>query len=181
MTLVGFRIDDRLLHGQVVENWIERLRPDLIIVASDRAAADPLTRELQAAAMPPRVGLEVVALDGAPAAAARGRGRVFVIAGSPADALVLVESGLRPPEIVVGGLHHEGGKERLLDFVYVDENDRAHLRRILELGLKLVAQDVPQHRARDLAPLLADAAGGGCDEQSPKVKNRGGHRVGGGG
>jgi mannose/fructose/N-acetylgalactosamine-specific phosphotransferase system component IIB len=154
MTLVGFRIDDRLMHGQVVENWVGELRPDLVLVANARAAADPLTRALYAAALPPGVALEVVPVEDATAAAAAGAARVLLIVGSPADALRLVEAGLRPAVVTVGGLHHVAGKERLLDFVYVDEEDREALRRLAARGLPLAAQDVPRRQPRDLAALL---------------------------
>ncbi len=158
MSIVGFRIDDRLLHGQVVENWIQWLRPDLIVVASERASADPLTHDLYAAAMPPGVDVDVVPLARAVEAATRPPGRVLLIVESPADALALIEGGLRPLAITVGGLHHDTGKERLLDFVYLNEDDRDALRHLLALGYEVIAQDVPRHRPNDLGPLLAGAA-----------------------
>ncbi len=154
MSLVGFRIDDRLLHGQVVENWIEALRPGLIVVANDRAAADAFTQELYAAALPPGVRLIVAPLPAAWAAAREFGGRVFMIAATPADALALVELGLDTDTITIGGLHHASGKERVLDYVYLDGTDRDHLRRLSGRGMVLVAQDVPKRRAIDLAPLL---------------------------
>jgi mannose/fructose/N-acetylgalactosamine-specific phosphotransferase system component IIB len=157
MSLVGFRIDDRLLHGQVIENWIESLRPELVVVANAGAAGDPLIRRLYAAAMPPGIGLEVAPIAGAAAIASRAAERVLLIVGSPADALAVIEAGVRPEAITVGGLHHAGGKTRLLDFVYVDEGDREALQSLVALGLKLIAQDVPRHRPRDLAPLVASA------------------------
>jgi len=157
MTLAGFRIDDRLFHGQVVENWIDWLRPGLVVVANARVVGDPITRELWEAAMPSGVTLEVLPVEAAAAAIARAAGRVLLIVESPADALVLVEAGVRPEAITVGGLHHAGGKEKLLEFVWVDEADRAALRRLAAAGIALVAQDVPGRHPRDLRPLLEGA------------------------
>ncbi len=154
MTLVGFRIDDRLLHGQVVENWIEALRPDVIVVASDRVAGDAFTRELYAAALPPGIRLVVAPIPAAAAAARDSTERVLLITGSAGDALALVGAGVAVSAVTVGGVHHAGGKERILDFVYLDDDDREALRRLHAAGIALVAQDVPRRRPADLAPLL---------------------------
>jgi mannose/fructose/N-acetylgalactosamine-specific phosphotransferase system component IIB len=157
MTPIDCRLDDRLLHGQVVENWIEILRPDLILVANDRVAGDPFTRELYAAALPPAVALAVEPLACAAARLRAAAGRVLLIAGSAADALALVREGIGVDRIVVGGLHHAPGKERVLDFVYLDAADRAALRALAAAGIALVAQDVPSRRPTDLTPLLGPA------------------------
>jgi mannose/fructose/N-acetylgalactosamine-specific phosphotransferase system component IIB len=159
MTPIAFRIDDRLMHGQVVENWIEALRPGLVVVANDRAAADPFTRELYAAALPPGVLLAVEPLARAAARVRAFSGRVFVIAGAAADALALVAGGIAVTEITVGGIHHAAGKERVLEFVYLDAADRAALRELVAARIALVAQDVPSRRPVDLAPLLAPCGG----------------------
>ena len=158
MTRVDFRLDDRLLHGQVVENWIEALHPDLVLVASDLAAADDFTRELYAAALPPAVALAVEPLAQAAARVRAASGRVLVIAGSAADALALVRDGIAVARITVGGVHHASGKERVLEFVYLDAADRTALRALQAAGIALIAQDVPSRRPTDLAPLLGAAS-----------------------
>jgi mannose/fructose/N-acetylgalactosamine-specific phosphotransferase system component IIB len=163
MARIDFRIDDRLLHGQVVENWLETLRPDLVVVANDRAAADPFIRELWKAALPPGIALAVEPLTGAGARVNDSSGRVLVIAGTAADALVLVRGGISVAAITVGGIHHAGGRERVLDFVYLDAADRAALHRLLAAGITLVAQDVPSRRPTDLAPLLGPPPATGDD------------------
>lgn len=158
MTRIDFRLDDRLLHGQVVENWIETLHPDLVLVASDRAAADEFTRELYLAALPPAVALAVEPLAQAAARARAACGRVLLIAGSAADALALVRDGIDVARITVGGIHHAGGKEKVLEFVYLDAADRTALRALRDAGITLIAQDVPGRRPTDLGPLLGAAS-----------------------
>jgi mannose/fructose/N-acetylgalactosamine-specific phosphotransferase system component IIB len=161
MGVVGFRIDDRLLHGQVVENWLEVLRPKRVVVVSDGAFADALLLELYRAALPPGVNVEVLPVAGAAARiAALAREPVLLLAGSPADALALVEDGVQVASIIVGGLHHAPGRERVLDFVYLSAADRAALAALRARGVALVAQDVPCRTAVDLSPLLAGEHGG---------------------
>jgi mannose/fructose/N-acetylgalactosamine-specific phosphotransferase system component IIB len=155
MTLAGFRIDDRLLHGQVVENWLEVLRPKRVLVVSDRAFGDPLLLELYRAALPPGIGVEVLPVAGAAARiAATAREPVLVITASPEDALAILEEGAAVERVVVGGLHHAPGRLRVLDFIYLGAADRAALAALRARGVRLVAQDVPRRAEVDLGPLL---------------------------
>jgi len=157
MAVVGFRIDDRLLHGQVVENWIEALRPRRVLVVNDTAAGDPILPELYHSALPPNVAVELRTVADAPAAIAAARDPLLVLVGSPADALALVDHGVALERIVVGGLHHAPGRDRLLEFVYLGAADRQALAELAARGIALVAQDVPRRHPIDLGPLLAGA------------------------
>jgi mannose/fructose/N-acetylgalactosamine-specific phosphotransferase system component IIB len=159
MGIAGFRIDDRLLHGQVVENWLEVLRPKRVVVVSDGAFGDPILLELYRAALPPGVEVDVFPIAGAAARlAAFGHEPVLVLTASPADALALVEDGVEVGTINVGGLHHAPGRERVLDYVYLGAADRAALAALRARGIELVAQDVPRRTAVDLSPLLEQGA-----------------------
>ena len=108
MAIALMRVDDRLVHGQVVEGWLPSLGVDLIVVVSDAAAADPVQASLMKMAMPPSVGLLVVSVADAPDAlsspkmAAR---RALVLVPGPAEALSLLKRGVAVQRVNVGGLH----------------------------------------------------------------------------
>jgi len=44
MALVFVRIDNRLIHGQVLEAWVPFVRADCIVVANDDIARKPLQK-----------------------------------------------------------------------------------------------------------------------------------------
>ncbi|MEZ0240776.1 MAG: PTS sugar transporter subunit IIB, partial [Chloroflexota bacterium] len=46
MTLKLVRVDDRLIHGQVVAIWLKALRAQRIVIVDDRTAADEFLREI---------------------------------------------------------------------------------------------------------------------------------------
>jgi PTS system mannose-specific IIB component len=60
MNLVLVRIDDRLIHGQVVGGWLPVIQAERIVVASDRAAADSLQTGLMRLAVPDHVAVDVL-------------------------------------------------------------------------------------------------------------------------
>ena len=63
MELALLRIDDRLVHGQVVIGWIPHLKAQAVVVASDAAAADATQTMLMEMAMPEEVALHVLPVE----------------------------------------------------------------------------------------------------------------------
>lgn len=155
MTWVLHRIDDRLIHGQVVVAWGHRLNPRAIWVVDDDAASSAWERELLESAAP---GVEVRVLtvaDAAPAHAEQAQrpGGTLLLVRDLATARALVEAGAAIASFNVGGLHYAPGKDKVNDYVYLDAADREDARVLLARGVALVVQDVPAARAEDLASL----------------------------
>jgi mannose/fructose/N-acetylgalactosamine-specific phosphotransferase system component IIB len=140
------RVDDRLLHGQVVLGWGQILAPRAYLIADDQAATDPWEREAFASAAPPGVELRVLGLE----AFARGEandlaaeGTVVLVRGLPQVA-ALVARGFRPRAGVnLGGLHARGGSREILPYVHLTPGDEQLLASLLAAGVSVYAQDLP--------------------------------------
>ena len=155
MSWVTQRVDDRLIHGQVVIAWGERLHPERIVIVDDATAANEWERELLASAAP---GIQVIVLSVADGAATHGAeaqrpGGAFLLMRSLATALALVERGAHIPVLTLGGLHYAAGKDKISDYVYLDEADRSAARALLSRGVRLEVQDVPASRPQPLESL----------------------------
>ncbi|MFM7232240.1 MAG: PTS sugar transporter subunit IIB [bacterium] len=155
MSWVLQRIDDRLIHGQVLIAWGSRLAPARIWVVDDGVAATPWERDLFREAAP---GIEVRVTTVAEAAAAHAAeaaaaGAAFLLVRDLATARRLVEAGAAPGDWNVGGLHYAPGKDKVNDYVYLDAADRAEARALTAAGATLVVQDVPSTRPQTLAAL----------------------------
>lgn len=160
MAFVLVRIDDRLIHGQVSMAWGAALEPDRIVLANDDVASTEWKCDLYCDFDALGAAISVLSLDGFLEAVREGRWadeRVLLVVGSPRDLLALLDGGLDVPEANVGGLHGETKRE-ILPYVFVDDDDVRALLEIQGRGTKLTAQDVPQSRGIDLAPLLGNAA-----------------------
>ena len=146
---VVVRIDDRLLHGQVLLGWAGSLQPQRIVLAHDGIAADPVQRELYASLGEGdyEVVVESVAAAASRLASAATAGGTLMIVGSAADALALTENNAPLTEVNVGGLHYSAGKKRLLDYVYLDHDEATQLATLIERGVHLEARDLPGARA----------------------------------
>jgi len=148
-------VDDRLIHGQVVVAWGQRLRPARIWVVDDAAAADAWEREALAMSAP---GIEVQVVTVAEAAAAfvtesAASGGAFLLVRDLRAALALAEAGAPLTAYTIGGLHYAPGKTKLNEYVYLDDEDRRAARALLARGIQLLAQDVPGTRPMPLAEI----------------------------
>jgi mannose/fructose/N-acetylgalactosamine-specific phosphotransferase system component IIB len=161
MSLALARIDDRLVHGQVVLVWGQSLSATRLLVADDAVAANPWERELMGTTAEDMEVL-VVAIADLPERLESERergGATILLLRSPAAALAAVEAGAAIDELNLGGLHFAPGKEKILDYLYLDETDRLALTALQEKGVRLIAQDVPASRPIDAREFLS---GGGA-------------------
>lgn len=150
------RIDDCLLHAQVLHTWTAAFAPQRLVLAQDRVAADP-TLAAHYRALAEEVAIEVTTVAAAAAALRPGGDwpRTLLVVGSAADALRLVEEGAAVRHIQVGGLHAPAGKPIAADVVLDVDATRA-LQALLARGVELEARNLPSTGAvRIDAALLA--------------------------
>jgi mannose/fructose/sorbose-specific phosphotransferase system IIB component len=157
MPVVLVRIDDRLVHGQVVEGWLKAIRATHIVVVSDQVAADETQKALYLLAVPQGIKLSCLSLQQAAEAwtgPAWKKERVLVLMSSPQDVLALVEKGATMESVNVGGLHYREGRIQILKAVSVDERDVAALKALSRRGVFLEARPLPLDEPIELKAYL---------------------------
>jgi mannose/fructose/N-acetylgalactosamine-specific phosphotransferase system component IIB len=144
--VILFRIDDRLIHAQVVVGWGRALKPDRIVIADDPVSAAEWERELYASAALPDFKVSILSEREAVDMVSGGifeSEKIFLLVRGPGQALGLLEMGLEVEEINVGGLHYREGRDKITDNVYVNEEERYLLREIVKKGIRLDARALP--------------------------------------
>ena len=157
MPLKLARIDDRLIHGQVILGWVPAVKPDRILVANDRVAGSDWERKFYSSCVPPEVHVSFASVaDTAHQIAGNlfHNEAVMVLIESARDALGLIMSGMELKEVNVGGLHYREGSVELLPFVFLTHDERSALRELVKRGVTLSAQDVPSNPARIINSLV---------------------------
>ncbi|RKZ18491.1 hypothetical protein DRQ53_00190 [bacterium] len=145
------RIDDRLIHGQVVVGCCEQLNARRILLVDDVVADDSLQQKLYRLAVPPQVGVDFVHVDGAPARlsvlATEGEldGLVVVVARASIMERLLA-AGARFVRVQLGGAHAREGASELVNGVFLDSIDRAALVDLIEAGTEVIIQPLPRSR-----------------------------------
>lgn len=163
MPLLLARIDDRLVHGQVVIGCCEGLRARRILLCDGEVAADPVLRGLFALATPEEIALEMLDEAATPSrlaeleASGDGAATILLVARS-ATMLRLAERGVPLQSVNLGGAHVRPGAEEMWPGFFVDADDRAALRGLIERGIAVRVQTVPGALCIDAAPRLGVAA-----------------------
>lgn len=157
MPLSLVRVDDRLVHGQVVVGWVQSLGAKRIVVVDDDVAANAWQRELYTLGTPADVALEFVSLADAPAAVERSAAapeRAIVLVADVSSAIRLCGAVPRISTLNLGGLHDGTRRTRRLPYVYLSDDEADALRQLGTRGVRIAAQDVPTARPVPLEELL---------------------------
>jgi mannose/fructose/N-acetylgalactosamine-specific phosphotransferase system component IIB len=158
MPIVLLRVDERLIHGQVVVGWGGPLHADRIVVVDDDIAASPWEQELYCLGVPPEMeAIFASVADARPQLEEwrSGGRRVIVLVRDIGTALRLAEGGtLTGDEVNLGGIHHAEGRERVLPYLHLSDGDRDTLRQIASAGAQVSARDLPAGRRVPLEELL---------------------------
>ncbi len=140
------RIDDRLLHGQVVVGWANAMGLERLILANDRVVANKSLTAALRAGVPPEIKTDVVDLDQAVAGLTSGEyaaQKAMLVLESPGDVLKLIHKGVVLKSIHIGGLHFREGSDELLPYVFLSNWDRMALDEMIQRGVRISLQDLP--------------------------------------
>lgn len=139
------RVDNRLLHGQILETWLPRLGAGSVVVADDDAARSPLARAAMTLALPAEVPAAVLPLGEVRwAELAASPGRVLVLVREVAD-LERAAAGLTPGRapLNVGNVHFGAGRRPITPSVYLSGEEVEALKRLAARGFAVEARAVP--------------------------------------
>ncbi|HYR20560.1 MAG TPA: PTS sugar transporter subunit IIB [Myxococcales bacterium] len=154
------RVDNRLVHGQVLEAWLPALDAHGVLVADDEAAGNVLARSAMALAIPPKVQFQVLKVSAA-ADLLRpgGKGvpgvRTLLLVRDVRDAIALGESGVPIPRLNLGNVHFANGRRQVAPSVYLDAGEMDALSRLSSLGTEVEARAVPNEHPIALSSLKA--------------------------
>jgi len=141
------RIDNRLIHGQILETWVPGLAAREVLVADDEAAASPLARAALTLCVPQELPVRIE-----PVAAVRWG----EVAASGVPTLVIVRDvegltraragGLAPsmtPAINLGNIHFAPDRMSVTASVFLSLDELKALRALERDGFRVEARPIP--------------------------------------
>jgi mannose/fructose/N-acetylgalactosamine-specific phosphotransferase system component IIB len=162
MSIVLFRVDERLIHGQVVVGWGNQLHPDRYVIVDDDLAGSVWEQELYALALPPDVEATFTTLAQARHLLPEWRAleaRIIVLTRDLPSMRRLGEDGaLRGEHVNLGGIHYADGRRAYLPYLYLNDADISDLQRLVHEGVVVSARDLPGARKVDANQLLREDA-----------------------
>lgn len=161
MSIALYRIDDRLIHGQVVVGWGQPLNIGFIVLVDDNVACCDWEQDLYRMGVPPE--MEIIFAD-VPSAVTNhdaylNDSRRGIIVTPDIDTMRRLVEGVGTIKYVnVGGIHHRAGRTPRLRYVFLTQDEANSLAGLAEAGVQVTAQDVPNARQAQVAELLVSKA-----------------------
>jgi mannose/fructose/N-acetylgalactosamine-specific phosphotransferase system component IIB len=148
------RVDNRLIHGQVVEAWLPHLKVSRVVVADDEAANSPLIRAAMGLAVSPSVEVAIQPLAEVDFAALVADGtKTLLLLRNIQDVVAAAERGLRVPKLNLGNVHFEAGRRQVSPSVFLSRADLDRLKMLAGAGAEVEARAVPSDRPVTLADI----------------------------
>ncbi|MGQ0642207.1 MAG: PTS system mannose/fructose/N-acetylgalactosamine-transporter subunit IIB [Gemmatimonadaceae bacterium] len=158
MAIELYRIDDRLIHGQVVVGWGQPLALEFIVLVDDEVAQSDWEQELYRMGVPPemrvyfddvttaRKNLESYQTDDR---------RGLLLTADITSMAQLCDAAGSIRRVNVGGIHHRPGRVQRLRYVFLSPQEEDALRALEARGIEVTAQDVPGARPMPLSEILS--------------------------
>ena len=163
MNLVLTRIDNRLIHGQVLEAWVPFVQADCIVVANDDIARNPLKKMMMQASVPSRMRVEIGTVAEAVAllnSTQLYHCRILLLFGTTSDAVRAYRGGLSYDRLNLGNLHAEKGKARISCTLFLNPADLDDLELLDQAGVKITSRCIPADGERSWRKLIPAFKGG---------------------
>jgi PTS system mannose-specific IIB component len=159
MPIVHARIDNRLVHGQILSAWVPALRADALVVLDDEAAGNDLLQSAMEIAIPPGVSFSVASVGEAdrvlqklPKAA-----KTIVLVRDVKDAARIAAGTGGLARWTLGNVHFMAGRLPVSQAVFLSKDELATLERLERTGLAIELKTLPRDAAVPLSEVRARA------------------------
>lgn len=141
------RIDSRLIHGQVITNWVHKLNVNNILIIDDQLAEDEFMRDIYMMAAPPGMLVKVYSVADAVnlwASTEKAKGDWLVLLKDVKTAKALHELNFAMELVQIGGLPSGPGRKIVHKTIALGEEDFAALDKLVADGITVTIQMLPE-------------------------------------
>jgi PTS system mannose-specific IIB component len=150
------RVDERLIHGQVMTAWVKKHWIKKIILVDDDLVKDDFMKEVLCLSAPQGVKIEVRSAADTVAAMendSSDESTMFLFKDLK-YVLMLVNYGYALPELDIGNIGSAPGRKPFTKEVYISEAEKDILRELIQKNVHVYIQKLPQDAQVDVAKKL---------------------------
>lgn len=141
------RVDQRLIHGQIITSWIKQSETNKIIIIDDVIDEDPFMKKVFLMAGPPGCKLEIFNTEAGASLRKDGamdsEGNIMVLFRTISSAYEAYTKGFSFPELQIGSAGGAPGRINVHGAITMDEDEAAKLKELEEKGCSIVFQATP--------------------------------------
>jgi mannose PTS system EIIAB component len=152
-----FRIDDRLIHGQVVIGWASALNSDTILLCDNSVCENAWEKELYLSCAPDYLKTTILSVDETIQFLKQNDkdlSKTIVLVNGPEVIEKLINNGIELKNINVGGMHFREGRKNFLPYLYLSDNEISSFKRCMDKGVNFECLDVPTGNKINLKNVL---------------------------
>jgi PTS system mannose-specific IIB component len=160
MDCVLIRVDNRLVHGQIIEAWVPYLKASRIIVVDDEVASDFFRETVIKMAVPSDVEVRIhsvedfVKCNAIPGNDIGDRVRSIILFSNVWDALRAYALGFSYDKLNIGNIYNEECRQKLSACVLLSDQDIASIQSLLQRGVMIEMRRIPRERPLNIAEAL---------------------------
>jgi Phosphotransferase system, mannose/fructose/N-acetylgalactosamine-specific component IIB len=151
------RIDDRLIHGQVITTWVKNYDIEQVLVINNKVANDKVQQSVLTMSAPPGLKVLVFGVQEFIEILKKTtiKKRTMLLFTNSIDVDALVDGGLPLEKLNVGGMRMQDGRHQLSRAVSVTPEEEQAFRNLIAKNVIVEVQMVPKDPIVDLKTLLS--------------------------
>lgn len=155
--IVLARVDDRLIHGEVVSVWTPSLSANRIVVVDDGVANDKFNSRVIKALAPNGVKVNVYTVDEA-AEKLQGESKkgekIIILTKTPITYERLVNKGIEIKSVNLGGMGIRDARQPFIKNVACDPDEIQAIKNMMAKGVEVYYQLVPEQQRIEVTGYL---------------------------
>ena len=152
-----YRVDSRLVHGQIISTWMPHLHLKHFVIVSDTVPTNQLQMSVFRMAIPQAAQFMALTIKDAVGwlnGLAHGNQSTMVLFETIDDAARLFQAGHPFPYLNIGNVHHAPGRKSFTNAVYLGDSEVSLLRSMFGRGLRAEIRSLPSESPVDLRSAL---------------------------
>lgn len=148
--VVWSRIDDRLIHGQVMTQWIQYTSANEVLIIDDLVAKDSFLQMIMKSSVPASIKLTVLSIQDAIGYLNEDSKdeKIIILVKTPITLDVLTDSGVKLESINVGGVGAKAGRKQFYKNISLSEEEKQSLVNLMnkgiDVGIRVLPNDVEE-------------------------------------
>ncbi len=151
------RIDNRLVHGQILEAWVPYVEAGCIVVVDDHVASDFFRETVIKMAVPREIEVIITSVEefsrNSPSEPDNNK-RTIVLFSDIADALRAFKLGFKFDKLNIGNIHNENCVTQCSPSVLLGLNDIEYIEELISVGVKIDMRRIPREKPQDVQNML---------------------------
>lgn len=154
MQLDFIRVDDRLIHGQILIKWLNVIGSRRVLVLDDETAENPILRSVMEMSLPAGIGLDIWGVDEGIEKLFNSSGNAFLLIKDILTIHRLFNQGVLLKDVHIGHLPYQAGKQKICEHMYLSGEECRVLGIMMNQGVNFWLQMVPDSEKRNLKEFL---------------------------